>query len=142
MAWQANANPADSNISDDARVWHERIVPFIEKNINRLLQMIGRTNVTRRVEESRPIRQVDTATVDHLHLMYVGPGTERPDGPRHDNDHIDINDISIPPTHDELTCVQPPYLPYNLPGAPHSYPSNSMQRLLDIHFRLLREELM
>lgn len=142
MAWDANSNTGDSNLSDEVGIWQSRIAPFIEKNINRLLEMIGRSNVIRRVEERRSVRQTDAATVDYLGLMYVGPGTERPDGPRHDNDHVDINDISIPPTHDELTCAQLPYLPYNLPGAPHSYPSSSMQRLLDIHFRLLREELM
>lgn len=140
--WKVQPNHQSNETSTEEEVWRSRITPFIEKSINRLLTLIGRSHVIQRSEESHQPRRVGAVTVDHLRLMYVGPGTEHPNGPRHDNDHIDINDISIAPTHNELTCTEPPYLPYNVPGAPHSYPSNSMQRLLDIHFRLLREELM
>ena len=73
---------------------------------------------------------------------YEGPGTERPTGPRHDNDFVDIDYIRIAPTDDELRCRIPPFLPANIPNAPHPFASDSMKRLLDIQFRLLREELM
>ena len=76
-----------------------------------------------------------------LHNSYEGPGELRPGGPRHDNDFVNISDIQIGPTHDELTSPHQPFLPANLYGAPHPLPSESMEQLLDIQFRLLREEL-
>ncbi|KAK0475781.1 hypothetical protein IW261DRAFT_1552397 [Armillaria novae-zelandiae] len=72
---------------------------------------------------------------------YDGPGVLRPLGPRHSNDHRDIADIYIVPTHDEMISVSLPYIPVNLPDAPHHLVPNSMERHLDIQFRLLREEL-
>lgn len=77
-----------------------------------------------------------------LHNAYEGPGSLRPEGPRHDNDFVDINDIRIAPTHNELISRISPYLPANIHAAPHPYSPESMERLLDIQFRLLREELM
>lgn len=87
--------------------------------------------------------QVDetAALLTALELSYEGPGYHRPGGPRHDNDHEDIGDISIVPTHGELCCTDDPYLPANVPGGPHRLPGDSMARLFDIQFRLLREEL-
>jgi hypothetical protein len=78
----------------------------------------------------------------YLEARFIGPGGEREGGPRHDNDFTNINDIRIAPTHQELICPHPPFLPANIPNAPHHLPSESMERLLDIQFRLLREELM
>lgn len=142
-AWRIHLASQDSTATEEEKDWKSRMLPFIEKKINQLLSILHRTTIVRRTHEPTPSGTWDKAVpVDTLHLLYVGPGAERPEGPRHDNDHVDISDISIAPTHDELTTTTPPYLPYNVPGAPHTYPSNSMQRLLDIHFRLLREELM
>ncbi|GJJ08048.1 hypothetical protein Clacol_002255 [Clathrus columnatus] len=71
---------------------------------------------------------------------YDPPGTLRPGGKRHDNDHVEISNIRVAPTQEELLCVLPPYLPFFRPEAPHHLQENSMQRHLDIQFRLLREE--
>jgi hypothetical protein len=89
-----------------------------------------------------------------------GPGALREGGPRHDNDHVYIEDICIIPTHQELVgalyslsdivshdcliklCKSPPYLPANIFGAPHLFAESSMERLLDVQYRLYREELM
>ncbi len=76
-----------------------------------------------------------------LHNSYEGPGELRPGGPRHDNDFVNISDVQIGPTHEELTSPHQPFLPANMYGAPHPLPSESMEQLLDIQFRLLREEL-
>ena len=40
-------------------------------------------------------------------------GELRPGGPRHDNDHVHIQDISVVPTAQELLCGEDPYLPCN-----------------------------
>jgi hypothetical protein len=87
--------------------------------------------------------QMQQALTSRLNHTYEPPGTLRDGGaPRHDNDFTDIRDIRIAPTHEELLCPLPPYLPVFLPTAPHHLPVNSMQRHLDIQFRLLREEMM
>ncbi|CAE6444472.1 unnamed protein product, partial [Rhizoctonia solani] len=72
---------------------------------------------------------------------FDGPGEFCETGPRHDNDHVEIELIRVPPTRDELLCGTEPYLPANFFEAPHFYDPRSIERLLDIQFRLLREEL-
>ncbi|KAG8987815.1 hypothetical protein FRB94_001446, partial [Tulasnella sp. JGI-2019a] len=81
------------------------------------------------------------ALLTALELNYEGPGQHRQEGPRHDNDSDDIVKIRIAPTHEELCSPLLPYLPANVPGGPHHLPGNSMARLVDIQFRLLREDL-
>lgn len=46
--------------------------------------------------------------------------------------------IEILPTGDEILSFATPYLPPNIPAAPHHLPAESLDRLLDISFRLLR----
>lgn len=59
------------------------------------------------------------------------------DGPRHDNDHIEIGDIRVMPTYEEIVSPRSEYLPTNdsslfhLPG---------VRGRLDREFRLLRED--
>lgn len=79
--------------------------------------------------------------VGRLEINYEPAGHLRDGGPRHDNDFADIQFISIPPTQNEMLCPIAPFLPANIPGAPHHRDIASMERLLDIQFRLLREEL-
>ncbi|KAG8957841.1 hypothetical protein FRC03_009761 [Tulasnella sp. 419] len=87
----------------------------------------------------------DEALLNSLQYTYDGPGAEHrlnpADGIRHDNDRVNISDIRIAPTYDEMLSTAPNYLPANVPGARHHLPSDSMERVLDIQFRLLREEL-
>ncbi|KAI0294249.1 P-loop containing nucleoside triphosphate hydrolase protein, partial [Multifurca ochricompacta] len=59
----------------------------------------------------------------------------------HNNDFTDIRDIRIGPTHEELLWPLGPYLPVFLQTGPHHLPEHSMQRHLDIQFRLLREDM-
>ncbi|KAH9052543.1 hypothetical protein EDB87DRAFT_1570453 [Lactarius vividus] len=120
----------------------------LEKDINRLSQIVGReygdTEKLRRcVPKGRfTAGQKMEALASRLEQAYDPPGTLRDGGePRHDNDFTDIRDIRIAPTNEELLCPLPPYLPVFLPSVPHHLPENSMERHLDIQFRLLREEL-
>ncbi|KIM23243.1 hypothetical protein M408DRAFT_264970, partial [Serendipita vermifera MAFF 305830] len=82
------------------------------------------------------------ALVGPLEIQYDPPGQLRELGPRHDNDSEDIRVIEIPPTEQEMISPVSPFLPANIPGAPHHLGTDSMERLLDIQFRLLREELL
>ena len=112
--------------------------------LEKLLQIVDRE--TRRKE--RPLAAPlprhaipSEGVLAFLRAHYIGPGEERPGGPRHDNDFVDISRIRVAPTHQELVCREQPFLPANIPGAPHPFPADSMERILDIQFRLLREEL-
>ncbi|KIJ68146.1 hypothetical protein HYDPIDRAFT_107807 [Hydnomerulius pinastri MD-312] len=123
------------------------LVSAIREKIDRLGSIVDRELG----KESRSGCQKATAThqkgtsnegvIAALHSSYDPPGLLRPEGPRHDNDYVDIYDIRVAPTHEELMCRTPPYLPASLFDAPHPAPAESMQRLLDVQFRLLREEL-
>ncbi|KAL9937163.1 hypothetical protein V8E36_003572 [Tilletia maclaganii] len=54
---------------------------------------------------------------------------------------MSIQEIRVLPTTNELLSPEPSYLPFNFPGAPHHLPDESIERLLDTQFRLLRSEL-
>ncbi|KAL1748207.1 hypothetical protein HDZ31DRAFT_30258 [Schizophyllum fasciatum] len=119
----------------------------IGQDVNRLLSVMRREYGVvdkqrlphRPTERSRAQKQ--DAMVAQLTQVYDPPGDLRDEGPRHDNDAKDIQDIRIAPTYDELVSPQAPYLPCFVPDAPHHLPANSMQKHLDIQFRFLREEL-
>lgn len=68
------------------------------------------------------------------------PGILSKSGPRHDNDFNIIDQICILPTVNELSSARPPYLPVNASDAPHFL--DGPNRLFDIHFRLLREDML
>ncbi|KAG0279807.1 hypothetical protein BGZ95_000157 [Linnemannia exigua] len=77
-----------------------------------------------------------------LHHFYDPPGQLSEDGPRHDNDLVDIADISVLPTQLEIVSKRNPFLPSNdVPEAPHFLPLG-WRRQIDIHFRLYREDMM
>ncbi|KAI0288462.1 AAA domain-containing protein [Multifurca ochricompacta] len=120
----------------------------LRKDINRLKLIVdreyGHTERMRRpvVHAKVTIGQMHQAQASRLEHTYDPPGTLRDGGQsRHDNDFTDIRDIRIGPTHEELLCPLGPYLPVFLQTAPHHLPEHSMQRHLDIQFRLLREEM-
>jgi hypothetical protein len=59
---------------------------------------------------------------------------------RHDNDHVSIRDINVAPTCEEALSSDPPFLPQNMPNAVHHL--DGVERLLDVQFRLLREDFL
>ncbi|KAJ7647110.1 hypothetical protein FB45DRAFT_821739 [Roridomyces roridus] len=126
----------------------DQIIEHLRTKVKRLVTIVDREQD--KIERSNrkhitplfiPSDTNHEGVVAALSITYEGPGNLRAQGPRHDNDFPDILDIRIAPTHDELTSKILPFLPGNLHGAPHHLPPESMERLLDIQFRLLREEL-
>lgn len=123
-------------------------VSHLREDIERLLAIVTRESnsmkkKTRQTTQSGlSAAQRQQARIMQLVATYDPPGALRDGGARHDNDFEDINRIRIAPTHDELLSQTGPYLPVLLPGAPHHLPEDSIERHLDIQFRLLREELM
>ena len=123
-------------------------IGHIREDIDRLTAIVERETGTVLRLRNGPSKSTLTAAqrsqarIAQLAQTYDPPGVLRPDGPRHDNDFLDIEEIRIAPTHAELFCPVQPYLPVFSPDAPHHLPADSMERHLDIQFRLLREELM
>jgi hypothetical protein len=122
-------------------------VRTLGETIERLLTIIGRehhaTESRRVVRKKVVISEAERAQalLTRLEQAYDPPGHLRPEGQRHDNDFANITHIRICPTSDELMSPVPPYLPVTVPRAPHHLPAGSMERHLDIQFRLLREDL-
>ena len=139
---QATPPLFDNPFNNIAPTVREHIVDSIRERIKRLVNIVQRSEPKLIKSDLKQKRKTDADRfAPALHLTYEGPGELRPNGRRHDNDFEHISDIRIAPTHEELTIRIPPYLPANIFAAPHSAPADSMERLLDIQFRLLREEL-
>lgn len=123
-------------------------IGHIRDDVDRLLAIVQRETGAVRLLGKGPVRssltpaQRQQARVAQLAQTYDPPGDLRQDGPRHDNDFQEIALIRIAPTHEELFSPVPPYLPVFNRNAPHHLPGDSMERHLDIQFRLLREDLM
>ncbi|GAV98679.1 protein [Lentinula edodes] len=135
----------DDNLDEDLR---QLTVDQIRDSIGRLQEIIKREQAaaqTRKKPAKSPIvvseADRNQALLTRLKQSYDPPGHLRKDGPRHDNDGVEISTIQIIPTHAEMLCPVPPYVPVTLPDAPHHCRKDSMERLLDVQFRLLREEL-
>lgn len=72
---------------------------------------------------------------DNVGLESDGPGHLSAYGPRHDNDHVDIQDIQILPTADEILASRRPYMPEK---DQYSHLHVGLARSADLHFRHLR----
>ncbi|KDN33760.1 hypothetical protein RSAG8_13147, partial [Rhizoctonia solani AG-8 WAC10335] len=125
----------------------EFIIENLRRDKDRVLRIVrrGQTVITNKeVSISYEIlSDVDPGTVAAFerNFNYDGPGELRETGARHDNDFAEMEKIRVAPTRDELLCEDEPYLPPNFFEAPHFHDPRSVERLLDIQFRLLREEL-
>jgi hypothetical protein len=74
----------------------------------------------------------------HSSFENDGPGYLSTNGPRHDNDHVNIRDIQILPTADEILAVhRPPWMPKKNIAEPHFLAPGPL-RLFDTLFRHLR----
>lgn len=124
------------------------VVDQLREEVDRLVTIANRDSNHAKKATRRPApagmtaEQQRQARIMQLKYAYNAPGDLRDEGSRHDNDYSHISDVRVAPTHDELLCPVAPYLPVFLPDAPHHLPEHSMERHLDIQFRLLREELM
>ncbi|KAK9765034.1 hypothetical protein K7432_006969 [Basidiobolus ranarum] len=80
--------------------------------------------------------------LEYLERNYDPPGAMSKGGPRHNNDKMEISEIAIIPTEEEIACEREPFLPSNgIPHAPH-FIEAGWKRQLDIQFRLYREDML
>lgn len=98
------------------------------------------------VADNERVSALFPAIIEKVSADFVGaldgPGHLSLHGVRHDNDKVHIYDISIVPTHEELLSERAPYLPFNSQTYPHHIEDNMSHKLLDTHFRLLREDML
>ena len=130
---------ARSHIIDHLSKSVKTIVDIVDREQARLERAQKKDVQANSTSESRSLQQEGLAAM--LQVGFDGPGAHCSKGPRHDNDAAEIQSIRIAPTYQELICKSEPFLPANFYDAPHHLPQESMERLLDIQFRLLREEL-
>ncbi|KAJ7072084.1 hypothetical protein C8F01DRAFT_1044463 [Mycena amicta] len=126
----------------------DHILQRLRSDIQRVVTIVDREqgrnmDRTQRSSLSSPKHRSQEGLAAALRIAFdtEGPGELRASGRRHDNDFVDITDIEVAPTHEELISSLQPFLPGNFYDAPHHLPAESMERLLDVQFRLLREEL-
>jgi hypothetical protein len=73
------------------------------------------------------------------------PGELRDGGPRHDNDRVDFREIRVLPTAEEVLCRESAYLPHqrlDQPELASPFVAGTVDRHLDVQFRLLREDML
>lgn len=78
-----------------------------------------------------------TGAMAEFTLSQDFPGNLSRNGRRHDNDHADIKDIKLMPTHEEIMSSREEYLPTT---NPHQHHLQGLRGFLDRQFRLLRED--
>lgn len=111
---------------------------LVSYRAEKFLQRIQRRlDVGDSIPDRSNVSNLEPATMAYFNMQRDLPGKLSPSGPRHDNDHAEIADIRIMPTHDEIVSPRNEYLPTNdssifhLPG---------IHGRLDREFRLLRED--
>lgn len=120
---------------DDLRRDSKQVPHIVQRERTRgVRQQIHRRHRT------APIRSLIAAL--QRNFNYDGPGRLCRMGPRQNNHHVELEKTRIAPTHAELLCEDDPFLPGNFFEVPHFHDSRNIERLMDIQFRLLREELM
>ncbi|CAG8640251.1 1615_t:CDS:10 [Funneliformis mosseae] len=144
-AWQISHqidsnDPINSNIERKHYFFH-----ILDKEFRNMRQLINNSqrnypNELNSVDNASRSYKERAQIVD-LKRTYDPPGELSEHGPRHNNDFSDITKISIIPTKEEIFSVRPPFLPPNIPGAPHFLPEGPA-RLLDSQFRLFREDML
>ncbi|GAA6005511.1 hypothetical protein JCM11491_003667 [Sporobolomyces phaffii] len=138
----SNSTAYDPELTKDPRQ-HRFLVEGVRQSVNTLAKVIERTQIVpfvAAVPTARLTTIPSIAALAALKRLFEPPGALRTGGPRHDNDHASIKDIQILPTHQELLSREPAFVPANLPDGPHHLPLGSMDRQIDITFRLLRED--
>ncbi len=91
--------------------------------------------------EIRTVGQKIKRILSAFESLSLSDETAGPGG-RHDNDFVSFRDISIPPTADELTSIEPPFLRVaDAVEDPNGYDSR-LALHLDNQFRLLREDML
>ncbi|CAG8553649.1 12048_t:CDS:2, partial [Funneliformis mosseae] len=100
---------------------------------------VNNTNNT--VTSELVVQSREFARMNEFERLYDPPGELSRLGPRHDNDFLEICKISIIPTKDEILASREPSLPSFMLG-PSEFLPDGIARLLDMQFRLLREDML
>ncbi|KAL9039496.1 MAG: hypothetical protein Q9180_002492, partial [Flavoplaca navasiana] len=107
--------------------------PESRRRLDKIRQRVGLGSLMPSAAKAKPVATGKATFTLSTDL----PGGLSSNGPRHDNDHEDIDDIQILPTAQEINSTRLEYLPFN--NAKNSHLAG-LPALLDRQFRLLRED--
>ncbi|PKC17959.1 P-loop containing nucleoside triphosphate hydrolase protein [Rhizophagus irregularis] len=150
LSWQNSFSTQQGNSNDPLYSNINRRDYFffiLDKEFKKVKQVIKKHSKRTFLNEQNSIDESSLGTyreksrLADLKRSYDPPGELSHRGPRHNNDFSDISKISIIPTQEEILSDRAPFLPTNIPGAPHFLPEG-ITRLLDSQFRLLREDML
>lgn len=150
LSWQNSFSTQQGNSNDPLYSNINRRDYFffiLDKEFKKVKQVIKKHSKRTFLNEQNSIDESSLGTyreksrLADLKRSYDPPGELSHRGPRHNNDFSDISKISIIPTQEEILSDRAPFLPTNIPGAPHFLPEG-IARLLDSQFRLLREDML
>lgn len=91
--------------TDQAR---QHAISVLRKDLDRLCDIVARERAA--VHRYHPDTRRNVPA-DGTGMQLTLPGHLRPNGPRHDNDHANILEISVEPSQAELVCTPAPYIP-------------------------------
>ncbi|PKC68583.1 hypothetical protein RhiirA1_534115 [Rhizophagus irregularis] len=106
------------------------------RSLNAAKREANKAEISETVLESRKM-----AKMNEFERLYDPPGELSKYGPRHDNDFLEISKIAVIPTKDEILASREPSLPSFMLDHPDFLP-DGISRLLDMQFRLLREDML
>ncbi|KAF2022871.1 hypothetical protein EK21DRAFT_82140 [Setomelanomma holmii] len=136
----AQINPGFVSITETFAALLKRLpesVAFVmrkaTKNLGRLQQ---RLVIGQALPDAQDVQRPTGARAT-FQLAREMPGELSEEGRRHDNDHVDIRDIAILPTLQEIQSSRNEYLPV---ADPREWHLGGIIGLVDRHFRLLRED--
>ncbi|CAF9942307.1 hypothetical protein IMSHALPRED_003470 [Imshaugia aleurites] len=112
----------------------EQLLQAGSRSLTRVRQRLG-IGAAMPLSDGQPAEQRSNRPVFELSQDLPGDLSEL--GPRHDNDHVNISDIKILPTTEEIHSPRLEYLPSSDPTKNHL---PGLAGLLDRQFRLLRED--
>jgi hypothetical protein len=114
----------------------ESVTSALRKARNHLERLQQRLGIGQALPDTPKIQR-PTGGHATFQLARELPGELSEEGRRHDNDYVNIRDISILPTLQEIQSSRNEYLPF---ADPREWHFGGILGLVDRHFRLLRED--
>ncbi|KAJ3208135.1 hypothetical protein HDU82_002890 [Entophlyctis luteolus] len=128
-------------ICDETSLESDYTFKIVRREFDRLSSIVGHAHKQKQKGDLLyAVQQTKQQKIEGMHLWRNAQLV--PPVYSHSNNHMNIKDVSVIPPMDELTATQQPSLPGNFQSIKeaHWLPPGP-ERLIDTHFRLLREDL-
>jgi GGDEF domain-containing protein len=108
--------PADSTAARCRTAEFRRLLNSLQLLERQLQAQLGRSEAVEQLaaaQERFEVQQKQQVKSVAAAASTPGPGELHPSGPRHNNDKVMHEEISVAPTREEALCTQKPFLPAN-----------------------------